>query len=216
MHLYHKLKSSIESKIYLKKAIRVLPLCREVWYSFSFPEYAPKYAERLYINPKLLTKVCEIGGQFRRSGSIIKADAFFSHKFNFLESDIFTICKKHWVNGESWEAAGAYKRMMLLIEKFGSYDGCKSVKDVQSRYQNLDLLFNEVSKSGTLHKSKSFREEDGILVHIGQHGELYFGGNGNHRLAMAIILELEKIPVQLGTVHINSLELLNKLRKQGD
>ena len=38
-------------------------------------------------------------------------------------------------------------------------------------------------------------------MHIGKNGNPFFGGGGSHRLAMAICLEVEFIPIQVGLIH---------------
>ncbi len=107
--------------------------------------------------------------------------------------------------------------MMSLINRYGSYDGCSSREEVIDRYRKLDKLYERTKVLGRL-KSKeeldedSFREEGGILMHIGPKGELFFGGNGNHRMAIALALKLSIIPVQLGGVYVLSLPYLKKLR----
>lgn len=45
------------------------------------------------------------------------------------------------------------------------------------------------------------RELGGIEIHIGPEGEPIFGDSGNHRLAMALVLGLPRIPAMLGFVH---------------
>ena len=60
---------------------------------------------------------------------------------------------------------------------------------------------------------KNYKEEGGILIHIGPSGELVFSETGSHRLAFAIILGIEKIPVQIGVVHKDAIPLIEKYRE---
>jgi len=83
----------------------------------------------------------------------------------------------------------------------------------------LDELYNIVTQSGTLSPRHelikgNFREEGGILVHIGPDGAPYFGGKGHHRLAVALAAGVDLIPAQIGVVHRDGLTKLGAFRDQ--
>lgn len=182
-------------------------------------ERAPLYAERLWVNPLEITKSVRLGSQTYTSGKILANKKCFDNYIPLNEDKIIKKCFDHWVNGRSWARTGMIDEMLQMINRYGSYDGCKTQADVFERYSRLDQLFNTISKERTFkHKQeldkKAFREEGGILIHIGPGGELFFGGNGNHRLAIALVLELDLIPVQLGATCIDSLDHLQTIRKQ--
>lgn len=116
-------------------------------------------------------------------------------------------CMAHWSAGESWDQTGIYDLMMEKITRTGRpQSGCRTIEDVRARYARLDRIFAEVRRDKALRSPRelprqrgSFR--DGIEIHIGAQGEPLFGNRGHHRLAMAKILGLEKIPANLGFVH---------------
>lgn len=197
---------------------RLYPLFRENKNLLFYGNKAPLYAERLVVDPLLIKQSLRLGSQTYASGKIIKKKSRFTDPITVTEERIIKKCIQHWQYGLSWEKTGLIDELMNLILKHGSYDGCKSLEDVKRRYKRLDEIFYSVKKENKL-KSRhevtqnSFREEGGILIHLGPSNDLFFGGNGNHRLAMALILKLEKIPVQLGSVHINALEYLKELRE---
>ena len=100
-------------------------------------------------------------------------------------------------------------------KKYGSLPKEKII----SRFNMLDRAFEETKKTRRLKTRKevnpsNFREHDGILVHIGKNGKPYFGGNGFHRLAMAKVLKLEKIPACIGLIDKDSLKYLDEYRKK--
>jgi len=197
---------------------RLYPLIREKKNILLYRDDAPLYAERIVVDPSKIKESVRLGSQTYSSGKVIKKNSRFIDTIPVTEERIIKKCIQHWQYGLSWEKTGLIDELMDLILKHGSYDGCKTLEDVKSRYKRLDDIFYSVKKENRLrHRNEvtqnSFREEGGILIHIGPSNDLYFGGNGNHRLAMALILKLEKIPVQLGAVHINALEYLNMLRE---
>ncbi len=124
----------------------------------------------------------------------------------------------HWLEGVSWKDTGIYDELMSKINRYGSFDGCRNEKDVLGRYSRLDELFCRVRKEKKLRSQqelsqRAFREEGGILIHIGPGGEPYFGGNGNHRMAIAMAAGLHRIPAQLGAIYVDALVKLPVLRQ---
>lgn len=117
----------------------------------------------------------------------------------------------------TWDETGIIAQMLEKIERNGKVDRLKNEEDVRVRYQELDNLFTETRKEMRL-KTRAelipgnFREEGGILIHIGPDGKLVFGMKGHHRLAMALTLELKQIPVQIGVVHFSAVSTLKTLR----
>ncbi|MDR9411000.1 MAG: hypothetical protein RI573_19315, partial [Balneolaceae bacterium] len=112
---------------------------------------------------------------------------------------------KHWKEDKSWEELGVID-YMTKTKKYGSWPREK----IEARFKMLDQAFEETKQLGRLKtreemNSSNFRESEGILVHIGSGGEVIFGGNGFHRLAIAKVLELEKIPACVGLVDREAL-----------
>lgn len=111
--------------------------------------------------------------------------------------------------GVSWSEAGAYDCMGHLMEKYGELDGCRTLQDVEARYQRLDSLIAAL-RDGESFKTREelggLREFGGIYIHVGRSGELIFGGGGCHRLAIAQALELRCVPAQVGVVHAEALQ----------
>ncbi len=217
--MLEKFKHKVKSHESLRIVFRTYRLFGELLNNIRYGNKSPKYAERLWVNPKNIKYKLELGPQVIVSGKILTNKHFNNQKFIFFEHlDIYKICKKHFCENLTWEEAGAYKYMLKMINKYGEHDGCKNIHDVKSRYNKIDVIFEnelENKRNGLPFGSnkKGFREEDGILVHIGPKGEILFGGNGNHRLSIAKLLEIECIPVQLGGVHVERLDMLKNLRK---
>ena len=110
------------------------------------------------------------------------------------------------MEGVAWSHTGLVDRMEKLIEENASaIDGCRDREDVLRRYHKLDEVISFASKTRTLRSqssvSKTFRELGGIDVAIGRNGDVLRVGGGNHRLAIAILLELPVIPVCVNAVH---------------
>ena len=91
---------------------------------------------------------------------------------------------------------------------FELYSGSKkySPDALKRRYEDLESVVERIRNDGYLKSRKdlspfSFRERGGIMVHIGAQGNPIFSGDGYHRLALAKICQLPRIPVSVGVVH---------------
>lgn len=185
---------------------------------------APVFAERIWINPKDCTKalftIQNINLGQGVSGWVdetiwIQKDACQIPITNVKK---IQFCIDHWVNGVAWKDTGIYDLMeSVRIENGGIVDGCKNMDDIIKRYDNLDVIYNQIEKEGRFRTMKeqnlkNFRESGGIIIHVGPEGELFLGVGGTHRFVIALILGLN-LPAQIGCVHPGSIPLLPKLRQ---
>jgi hypothetical protein len=124
----------------------------------------------------------------------------------------FVACRRHWLDGLSWEETGIIDLISDLVDRNGVQDDCRSREDVVLRYRALDELYELVRRDQRLRPRREvvvrgYRELGGILIHIGRDGRAIFGNSGSHRLAIAQVLDLEKIPALLGAVHVEALPI---------
>lgn len=196
---YREIKSYLfKNSVYLKNALK-------------FGVKSPKFAQRIYINP---ISIKHYTHEFSRvnSGSVVDGNWDYLENLNSIDTlKKYQACISRWEEGKSWEDTGIYEYMMTLInEKDEAVDGCKNLEQIKERYEKLDILFASLKDGRPLKEmskinSQNFNEEGGIYIHLGRYGNPIFGGGGIHRLAMSKILRLEKIPAQLGVLHINYL-----------
>ena len=177
--------------------------------------------ERIWVNPMeishLITKqeVQRVTGIHRNRASGVIVDwNEINERIPIMEDFRMQYCFKHWKDGQSWHEIGVFDYMMQT-KSYGNWP----IEKIKARYTMLDQAFQETKKSGRLKTRQeinpgNFREEDGILVHIAKDGEIIFGGNGFHRLAMAQVLELKQVPACVGLVDKTAISYLNDYRKK--
>lgn len=209
---------------YLKKPFRKLKDNYQVFKidainKIKYGKNAPKYYERLWINPLDIEYIIDreevkrVTGIKREKASAVVIDWNKIENYTPLMDEFrMQYCYKHWVEGISWEDLGIYE-FMSNTKEYGGWP----LQKIKNRFQQLDEVFRETKLSDRLKTREeldpsNFREKDGILIHIGRNGAPYFGGNGFHRLAIARILKLEKIPVCVGMVAKNSIDKLDGYR----
>ncbi len=197
---------------------RIAGLSREWINRLTYKDLAPLYAECIWVDPGKCKKSIRIGSQTATSGKVVKKKKTFAQFIPLREEPTIKKCLMHWIDGVSWQDTGIYDELMSKISQYGSFDGCKNKHDVRIRYNRLDELFYQVKEEQRLKpqqelSGKAFREEGGILIHLGPGAEPYFGGNGNHRMAIVMAAGLDIMPAQLGAIYHDALGYLPGLRQ---
>lgn len=120
-------------------------------------------------------------------------------------------------NGKSWHDTDIYHEALERIEDGESHwNGCRTVDDLEKRIHHVEQLFENIKHSGFKSQSelhgksvKSIvlsgafdRSKTDVTVCIGRDGEFLFV-DGNHRLTIAHVLELDEIPVRVVVRHAN-------------
>ncbi len=175
---------------------------------------APKYAELVFVDPCKIERVLsEDSSISRKDTGRVLGGCWDLNTFLLDDLPKYQICKKHFIDGDSRRDAGAFENMADLFLKHEKPDRCENWDDVHRRYAGLDELYHFFKTGGVFKTRKEllgrrwFREKGGVYVHFDRSGEPGFGGGGCHRLALAKILKLQLIPVQVGVVHLEAVNV---------
>ena len=113
------------------------------------------------------------------------------------------------MEGKDWEDTFFYRQTLDEIRNGRFWAGCKSKADFDRRCEDFDALFQNVKNAGYKPQSEILSEEntrnpmqleDEITVNVGRNGDLLFN-NGAHRLAVAKLLGVQKIPIKITVRH---------------
>lgn len=173
--------------------------------------------EKIYwVNPRKIYYSLERNefpiSEYRYKGKIFnryryRYRGFTGNIIKFEEKVIYQSFYDYFIKGKEWEETDFYKKVVSEI-KGGEYRwGCSSVSEYNRRCKDLDKLFYDLKKNGIkiqkrlgktalLKKNRIQGIKDEIGILIGPKGELIHC-NGQHRLAMAKILNLDSVPVQI-------------------
>ena len=197
--------------------VRTMALYHDLINAFRFGHRAPRFAERIYVN--LSPDFLSLGHTHQLVGRVVtKWPPEPRHgMYRFTGSEPFVSCRLHWEQGVPWEETALIDKALKAIAKHGVRDGCRTRGEVLARYQRLDALYEQAKAERRLRPRAEldvvgFREWLGICFHVGPGGELVFGRMGQHRLAVAFILGIDRIPAMLGAIHSDALPLLPALR----
>jgi len=153
---------------------------------------------------------------FLYKGNIIGGNWDLLEK-SFEELDVYIAFKERFIEGKKWETTVFYKRMLKEINQGKYLWGCKNQYDFNTRLKKLEELFETIKKNG--YKSQQELQskspnpkilDDEIAVNIGRHGDLLFN-NGAHRLCIAKLLGIPKIPIKITVRHPQWIELRKQI-----
>jgi hypothetical protein len=140
----------------------------------------------IYINPSDISKMSRIGGWKGTCHRKFSERGLVFHE-GYVNGD--------WdMNCELFKDSRFYKDLMLYIEY-----GHEIAKTMYSGYYDWHSLFQSIVTNGYVQKE----EDRCVEVCIGREGEYLFV-DGRHRLAIALYLKIEKIPVKVMYKHQNT------------
>ncbi len=212
-------------KAYIKtQQLRAFNYLRDYHNKWIYGKQSPIYAEQLWIDPKKVLavshdKVMEKGWGPYSSGRVIKEWPFTAEDyFSIMDLPKIRQCLLRYRDKLSWEETGAYEHYEQY--RTTKTNARKYTWDfILKRHQQFDAIFETVKKEKRLRtvselKPSAFREESGILIHVGPDGELIFSETGSHRLGIALVLNIPRIPVLIGVVHSNAIPMLDGYRNK--
>jgi len=130
----------------------------------------------------------------------------------------------HFIRGKKWKETDYYKQVVHRIKGGESLWRCSSVKEYNERCAKLDKLYVRIKNNGlesqkTLNKNTLLKESrilnvaDEITILVGPEGEMIHSHSGTHRLNMAKVIGLDKVPVQILYRHKNWLRFRKEMIK---
>lgn len=145
----------------------------------------------------------------------------------FDDLDIYVAFKQVCLEGQDWSETIFYQRVVDMLGRGQVLWGCKERSDLDQRCEDLESLFHRIRCEGY----KSQRElllsqqindplqaQHEVTVSIGRYGDLLFS-DGAHRLAIAKLLGIQRIPVRIAVRHPEWMsfrqELLQYAKEQG-
>ncbi len=125
-------------------------------------------------------------------------------KKNIEEISLFSALKERFIEGKEWEETVYYD----LFSKYKGTDngiikGSVTWEDLKINHlKRWDDLYLDIKKNG--YKSQDIigkNNQSEIIVCISRNGEILHGGNGNHRIVIAKLLNLTEVPVNVRAWH---------------
>lgn len=192
--------------------------------------YRPNQLRTVWVNPTKITKITgrenASRGRIKKVGMILNGDwdkdsaissriAESSHPFNSIyydEMPFHQSLKQHFLNSVEWEKTKYFRIATKKINTNSFWHGCQSRSDLIRRCAEVDELWKSIREHGYQSEIELYRSGESnrfdilsalcheVAIDIGRNGELLFV-DGKHRLSIAKLLDLDRIPVVIIVQH---------------
>jgi len=146
-----------------------------------------------------------------------------SRLLRFEDLDVYQAFKQRFKEGKEWEETKFYHRVLGRMADGRRKWGCKNKQEFNKRLKRLELLFYQIKNNGYKSREKLYSSKgllgkleapstilDDVSVLIGRDGQLLFA-NGRHRLSIAKLLNLPKIPIRIIARHKKWMDFRKEL-----
>ena len=202
--------------------------------SFLYTKRGHKGLDRPYdpiwIDPNRIQLVYEDDfNQKKRLGSI-KSGTWDKQVYSIDDSPTYIGLKERFCEGYDWEQTTYYEYKTDKLKSQSKVNDYYSVSQFEERLNYLDQLYENIRKRGYKSQQELNNEDwDSIRhpvitrahqrtgevgVNIGREGEL-IQNDGIHRLSIARILDINKIPIQIIVRHKEWQETRNEILTKG-
>lgn len=180
----------------------------------------------LYVDPMKIDRASRFNS--RKCAGRILGGNWDLNAHQFEDRTVFIGLSQRFIEGRDWSDTVYYENALKKLEKNDHAYGCWSPDKIISVHcEYLDELYNRIKNEGyksqseiaTANRATHRNTQSGsdlvfheVTVSIGRNGEFLFD-SGNHRLSIAKILELNKIPVQVVVRHKQWQEIRQKVQR---
>ena len=127
----------------------------------------------------------------------------------FEERAVYRGLCQRYREGMAWEETALYEAFLDQLERFGNAWEHGSVTAFETRCREIDRLYESIRDQGyrtqadlaDVSEPRLAHLRDEINVDVGRDGTLYWRTYGQHRLAIAKLLDLETVPVMIHRRH---------------
>ena len=161
-----------------------------------------------WVNPNQIEYACILKGydKYGDRGKVFGGN-WDQKRVRFKELDVFRAFEERFLYGRLWEETDFYQRILNNISNGTVKWECRNNVELDQRCRYLEFLYQDVKTNG--YKSQEeisrgendpYKGEDEITIRIGHDGVLLFE-DGRHRLAIAKLLNIDKIPIKVTVRH---------------
>lgn len=204
----------------------------------KYGSVAPDPTEVIYINPADIdfVQAPRFHDELDKKGSYIESGdwdlRFSDHDLYFLgayenqftnrclvpyDSYVFhTSCVQHFINDVPWKETRFYR--WILENQSKGIRGYDSEEDIKKSLKQIDDLYEKIERNGYKSqvalgdRSNKPQHYDEILINISRNGDLILD-DGRHRLSIAKILDINRIPVRVFVRHREWQKKRKQIRK---
>lgn len=196
-------------------------LVRRIWYDITLLRYKYEWGrlKKEYGTELEIDQVYWVDPEKIEYASLIEFDIYEDRgrsiegnwdnlEKRFEDLDTHIAFKQRFIDGKRWQDTLFYQRRLDRIAN-GDFSWGRNQSDLDKRCASWETLYQNIQQQGYKTHRELLREkdlthslltEDEITINVGRNGDLLFN-NGAHRLSIAKLIDLEKIPVKITVRH---------------
>ncbi|WP_436347016.1 hypothetical protein [Natronorubrum sp. FCH18a] len=172
---------------------------------------------RLWIDPARIDR--QVRTASKRWGRVESGD-WDRDAIPFEETTAYGSVDAHFRRDVPWRETAEFEQYRERLEAGEQPKGCGTEAELEARFEELDTIYERIATDGYRSQPELWAERpdyqrdvfykwdrtldprlDEITVSIGRDGSIFHGDRGDHRLAIAKLLDLEEIPVLVRCRH---------------
>lgn len=182
----------------------------------------PDPFELVYVNPNDVQKYGEVKWRNKyRFSTGVEPGTWDEDLESFHNHPLYEAMRQRFIQGVEWkETEFVRNKYNLVTDKKTVWNGCKSPKDIKNRCQSIDQLFHAIKDNGYKTQRELYYanndpmpksgylgppEVHEVEIDVARDGELIYE-NGRHRLIIAQLLDIDRIPVRIVVRHAKFAE----------
>lgn len=183
------------------------------------------------VNPERLTEIIDQDESFPSNLGRVRDGEWDLNRRSFEETKFYQSIKDRICKNESWDDTPLYQNMLEPSENVIWDRKCDSVNELNERMMSIDVLIEKLEREKYMtqkellltnpDETKQMNNDaihplfNEIRVSIARDGEFLIQRQGLHRLAIAKIIGLETVGVQVAVRHSDWQETRDKIRRDG-
>ena len=157
----------------------------------------------LSVDPaRIRRSLLEVAPRIPQWGRVVDGD-WESEWEPFHERAVPQGIKQRYLEGRNWRDTALFDAFRDQLNRFGNAWGYTDVAEFSERCREIDRLHDSI-RDGGYRRQEDLHSPDGyattarfdeINVDIGREGDIYWRSYGQHRLALATLLDIDSVPV---------------------
>lgn len=156
----------------------------------------------VFVDPTRITQsILEHSPRYPQWGLVADGD-WDQRGTPFTDRTVYRGLVERFENGDEWEETVLYDAFLDQLDRFGNAWGYTTRAGFEQRCQEIEQLYERIDRDGYWSQARLRRAGvtatpilDEVNVDIGRDGSLLWRGYGQHRLAIAKLLDIDAIPV---------------------
>ncbi|MBP1922340.1 hypothetical protein J2751_001348 [Halorubrum alkaliphilum] len=157
----------------------------------------------MYVDPgRIRRSLLEVAPRVPQWGRVVDGD-WESEWEPFHERAVPQGIEQRYLGGRNWRDTALFDAFRDQLNRFGNAWGYTDEAEFSERCREIDRLHDSI-RDGGYRRQEDLHGPDGyattarfdeINVDIGREGEIYWRSYGQHRLALATLLDIDSVPV---------------------